>query len=57
MSIEKQNRINAQQRRTLRRAALKVWALISRKEKRAAREWQKRLYLERCYGASEDLNP
>ena len=59
MSIEKQNQINAQQRRVFRRAALKIWALISLKRQRAERQQQglkqQRQHLERCYEASGDL--
>ncbi|MEM6426307.1 MAG: hypothetical protein AAF728_14285 [Cyanobacteria bacterium P01_D01_bin.128] len=56
MTIEKQNQINlnAQQRRLLRRAVLRDWALISLRRQRVERQQQ---HLERCYEASEDLRP
>ncbi|MEM9805258.1 MAG: hypothetical protein AAF959_08250 [Cyanobacteria bacterium P01_D01_bin.56] len=54
MTIEKQNRINAQQRRLLRRAVIRAWAFISLKRRRTERQQQ---HLERCYEASRDLKP
>ena len=56
MSIHKQNQINlnAQQRRILRRAVLRAWALISLKRQGLKQQQQ---HLERCYEASEDLRP